>query len=269
MTILTPRQHVELTAQTLFKGESVRTVCPKCNGGSSGEKSFLCSRDHGGIILYKCFRATCGYRGKFILGDSESGYIPRTRKLHSFTRDLEELGPAQVDWWRWKFQINPGQDVYWCPSLKRDAIRVYGPQGQHRGWVLRDWTGQEPNKSISYPERDEPFIGWYKFDRKTPVVVVEDLISARKVCDAGFTGVALNGTTFNWEIAFEINEHYKEIELALDSGTMKQMVEYRELFSTIFDKIRIWTLKDDLKYVPRDRIRDAVLDGKVNFLEIP
>jgi len=273
MTILSLKNKVELTAQTLSKGESLRSICPKCNGGISEEKSFLCSRDHGGVVFYKCFRATCNYRGKLVIGDGEAGLVPRIRKLHSFTRDLEELLPSQVEWWRWRFGITPGPDVYWCPSLKRDAIRVYGPQGQHRGWVLRDWTGTEPNKAISYPERDEPFIGWCRDNQKKEFsnycIVVEDLISARKVADSGFTGVALNGTTMNWEVAFEINEHYKEIELALDIGTMKQMIEYRDQFSTLFDKIRIWTLGADLKYVSRDRIRNAIYDNLTNFLEVP
>jgi hypothetical protein len=263
---------IELMAQTLQKEESVRTICPKCSGGSSAEKSFLCSRSSGGIVFYKCFRASCGYRGKVVLGPLEEGLTPKSRKLHSFTRELKTLSPDMVVWWRAKFGINPGNDVYWCPSLARDAIRVYGPEGQHRGWVLRDWTGQSEPKTIAYPERDEPFVGWYPTDSTHPggtVVVVEDLISARKVCDAGFTSVALNGTTLNWEIAFEIREMHSGIELALDKGTMPQMIGYKNKFGTLFDEITIWSLDKDLKYVSRERIRKAVVDRKINFLEVP
>jgi hypothetical protein len=263
---------VELLTQTLGKGESIRTICPKCGGGSSAEKSFLCSRDGGGMVFYKCFRASCDYRGKAVLGAPESGMEPRQRKLHSFTREIKPLSPDQIVWWRHKFGINPDNDVYWCPSLDRDAIRVYGPEGQHRGWVLRDWTKMGQPKTIGYPERDEPFIGWYPTGSTHPggpVVVVEDLISARKVCDAGFTAVALNGTTMNWEIAFEIRETHPFIELALDKGTMNLMIGYKDRFSTLFDGIRIWSLDKDLKYVSRERIRKAMVDGQINFLEIP
>lgn len=273
MTILNLRNQIALTAQTLFKGESVRIVCPKCGGGSSEEKSFLCSRDHGGVVFYKCFRASCSYRGKLIIGDGESGYVPRQRKLHSFTRELKPLDSEQTEWWRKRFGINPDQGVYWCPSLTRDALRVYGPDGQHRGWVLRDWTGSSEPKVIGYPERDEPFIGWFPVQMfygekhpNGPCVVVEDLISARKVCDAGYTSVALNGTDISWEAAFEIQERHSNIELALDRGTMSKMIGYKDQFSTLFDNIRIWTLDEDLKYVSRDRIRRAFTHGEINFM---
>lgn len=270
MMILNLRNKIELTAQTLFKGESVRIVCPKCGGGSSEEKSFLCSRDHGGVVFYKCFRASCGYRGKFVIGDGEVGFTPRQRHLHSFTRELKALDVEQITWWRGRFGINPGADVYWCPSMMRDALRVYGPEGQHRGWVLRDWTGTSEPKTIGYPERDEPFVGWFISEHSADVcVVVEDLISARKVWDAGYTSVALNGTDMSWETAFEIQEKCPSIELALDRGTMIKMIAYKNQFSTLFDHIRIWTLNQDLKYVPRDRIRRAFTHGEINFVTTP
>jgi hypothetical protein len=263
---------LELLAQGIQRDESLRMICPKCNGGRTSEKSFLISRDDRGLVLYKCFRASCDLSGKLIDGLGEPGSQPKTRKLHSFTRELKPLSPDQIVWWRAKFGINPDNDVYWCPSLCRDALRVFGPEGQHRGWVLRDWTGQSEPKSIVYPERDEPFIGWYPTETTHPggsVVVVEDLISARKVCDAGFTAVALNGTTMNWEIAFEVRETHPDMELALDRGTMVKMIEYKDKFSTMFDNISIWTLDKDLKYVSRGRIRRAMVDGEINFLEKP
>jgi len=45
-------------------GQEQRIVCPKCGGGSSGEKSFSISIDSDGkAAKWNCFRATCGYSG--------------------------------------------------------------------------------------------------------------------------------------------------------------------------------------------------------------
>ena len=41
-----------------------RMVCPKCGGGSSGEKSFSLSIEPGGRkAVWNCFRANCGWTG--------------------------------------------------------------------------------------------------------------------------------------------------------------------------------------------------------------
>lgn len=274
---------VEFLAAGLASGESSRGVCPKCLGGSSGEKSFLCSRDTRGIAYFICFRATCGYRGTVDIhlgpGSSKGPALSPEppRKVYSFRRELRQLTESQVKFWRAKFDINPGNEVYYCPEMERFALRVYGPQGQHRGWELKLIGGTDRQKTISYPEQEfGAFIGWFNpsevadKDEFSPVIVVEDLISARKVSDAGYRAVALLGTTkFGLEEVYEIRAETDSIVLALDRGTMNLMLRYRQKYGLLFDDIVIWQLDKDLKYVSRQRIREAVEDGKPDFISHP
>ena len=47
---------------------------------------------------------------------------------------------------------------------------------------------------------------------------------------------------------------------------MPLMVQYKKQFESIFDNVVIWSLDEDLKYVTKDRIVQAVLDGRNNFM---
>lgn len=269
---------IEFLASGLAAGESSRGICPKCLGGSSGERSFLCSRDSRGIAYFICFRATCGYRGQIdVLLGPKGDQEPRKRKTHRFNRPVESLTEAQIKWYRAKFDINPGVEVYWCPTMERFAHRVYGPLGQHRGWLLRDYVSDLHPKALAYPEKeDENWIGWFnpseinQDDSFTPVVVVEDLVSARKVADAGYRSVSILGThNFDFDVIYEIRAETDSIVLALDRGTLPLMLKYRSKYELLFDDIIIWQLDQDLKYVSRKRIREAMEDGKPDFVSYP
>lgn len=268
-SLTAPRAEAELIARSLASSESSRGICPKCKGGESGEKSFLCSRDSGGIAYYICFRASCNFRGRVVFGPQESGgHEPKQKRTREFGRPLSELTVEQVTWFRNCFDINPGRDIYYCVEMGRYAHRIMGPKGQHRGWVLRDYGGDLTPKALSYPSKaDEPFVAWHKgIYETTPVVVVEDILSGRKVADAGFQSVALLGTTLTFDIVYEILEVTDKIALALDRGTMELMLKYREKFEILFDRIWIWNLDRDLKWVPRTRIRKAIFDGATDFI---
>jgi len=265
------QREVELWADGLASGESSRGVCPKCLGGSSGEKSFLCSRSTSGIAHFICFRASCGYRGTvdLVLGP---GSTPVPKKTHRMMRGLETLDKHQVKWYREKFDINPGTEVYWCPSVSRYAYRVYGPTGGHRGWILRDFNGYgQGAKSLAYKEKeDEPFIGWFDGSKPGdfhPVIVVEDIVSARKVSDAGFKSVSLNGANaLGFEEIYEIRAETPSIIIALDRGMLPLSIRYRSKYEILFDDIVIWQLDKDLKYVDRTRIREGVINGRADFI---
>lgn len=273
------RSAVELIAQTLEPGYSERGVCPKCGGGTSNEKSFVCSRDSGGIAYFRCFRGKCGFSGRLLLSPSLGGiqtYNKRT--IHEFKRPLEELDNTQVEYFRDTYGINPANDILWCPSLGAFAHKVLGPLGQSRGWMVRVYDpGQR--KDIVYPTRDEEFIGWHyppnyegattgKPGASPQIVVVEDWLSGRKVSDSGCIGVSLFGTTLNLERCYEIREVSSTIRLALDRGMLGYMIKLRERFTPIFDDIIIWQLDKDLKYVSRKRIIEAI-NGRTDFITDP
>jgi hypothetical protein len=280
-TRTTTSSEVALIAEGLNDDDSSRGICPKCKGGQSKEHSFSISRGKGGLCFYYCFRATCNYSGTLLLGTRNGtgqatygGKTARARTTRIFTRPIEEVTDDQVLWFESQFGFRPSIDVLWCPSLERYAWRVFGPQGQNRGWVLRSYCDTPGPKSLAYPHRDEPFISWSFPEGGGPkfggTVIVEDLASARKVSDAGITAVALLGTHIDYERAYEIRKYSDgPIHLALDRGTMGLMVKYRAKFASVWGHCTIWQLDKDLKFVSRTRIREAIENGFTDFISLP
>lgn len=273
----TPDQAAEIVAMatTLYAGQSARGICPKCKGGDSKEKSFLVSRDLGSMLRFICFRATCRFYGRQFMGTQhvqEKDPLPmKASKL--FKDELTDLADTDVEIFRDTYGINLNRmSTFWCEEKKMYAHKVRGPSMEMRGWTLRDYLGIRPIKALHYPSTTEqPFISWDMpiEDYAPGVVVVEDWLSAKKVSDAGMKAVALLGTFIDFERAYEIkayNDWNGPIYLALDRGTMHLLMKYKDKFGIIWgDNVEVWSLKDDLKYVSRKRIREAV-DGKRDFI---
>lgn len=263
---------VELTAETMTNDSTYRGTCPKCGGGASKERSFSISKDAKGSVFFQCWRATCQYRGKTQrsnpLGTPRQDESPRPRL---FTHPVDKLSDNQILFYRQKFGMSPGSEISWCGAMDRWAYKVFGPDGQTRGYVLRAHHPKAGQlKSLNYVHlRDEPFIGWYTAPQPWVggVVVVEDMDSARKVSINGISSVALNGCAIDYDRAYEIGRMSEGfVCLALDRGTMKQALEYRQRYETLWGNVEIWQLDQDLKYVPSQRIREAIFGGKTDFI---
>jgi len=265
-------EEVELLASTLSKGTTYRGICPRCGGGQSKENSFAVSKSTSGSLYFKCFRAKCQWqgtlRGGVITAENITAPHHATRLMD---RPVEALDENQVRWFREKFGISPDEHVYWVPSKDMYAFKILGPLGQHRGWQLRSFQPTSLIKCTNYNHRAEPFMHWF-FPQKAEmggVVVVEDYISARKVSLCGVAACCLNGTHIDFERAYEIAGYCEDfVVLALDRGTMPQMITYRQRYEPLFGSTEIWQLDLDLKYVSRKRIREALYDGKSDFISV-
>jgi hypothetical protein len=270
----TPQQmeQLRLLTEGLGRGQTERDVCVVCGGGDSKEKSFSVSRDEKGNIFWVCFRASCGFQGRLMVGPRVGlpEFVqrrPHATRLRFFNKDLTELSNEQKEFFKQEFDLVDRTGVKYCPEMDRYAISVLGPLGEMRGWVLRAFDNREP-KTLSFPHRDEPFMSWtWKLGSESQdVVVVEDQMSAFKVREAGFRALALLGTHINYDRAYEIASQGRVIHLALDKGTMPRMLVYRDKYGPVWDTVKIWQLDKDLKYVSRKRIKEAVLEGKYDFI---
>lgn len=268
-----PYDEVQFLAQELAMGQTKRYRCPKCNGGQSGESSFAISKSFQGRVFYCCFRAKCSWRGTIFSGlvTGDKIALPFAKLQRRFDRPTEELDQHQLTWYREKFGLSPDSGVCYCPSKDMYAYKVYGPDAQIRGWQLRDYTPGAVIKADNYLHRDEPFISWY-WPKETllgGVVVVEDIPSARKVASCGVAAVALLGTSIDYERAYEIAAYSESfVILALDRGTLMKAIEYRQRYEILWGSVEIWQLKEDLKDVKRTRIREALYDGKSDFVSV-
>lgn len=269
----TLKDEVAALGAALPDGGTYRGICPKCGGGTSKEASFAISRLKE-RVFYRCFRAKCHWGGTLIEGCywSDKIDLPFPKNLRLFQRPYDDLDEPQIEWFRTQFGISPDNRTFWVPSMDVYAYKVVGPDEQHRGWQLRNYLPGALIKNDNYVHRDEPFISWYRPKEVLlgGVVVVEDIPSARKVAACGVASVALLGTSVDYERAYEIAEQCEGfVILALDRGMMQTMVGYRQRYEALWGSVEIWQLQEDLKYVARNRIKEAIFNGKSDFISLP
>jgi hypothetical protein len=268
-----PIDEVTALAVTVKEGNTLRVTCPKCCGGVSQEKNSLAiSKGTAGKVFFKCFRAKCNWGGSVQSGNP-LGANPsaQTRLPRIFDRPVEELNDLQIQWYREKFSVSPDKDTVYCPSKDMYAFKVFGPNGETRGWHLRSFVPGAAVRALNYNQREESFISWYlpKQQEIGGVVVVEDIPSARKVSSCGITSVALLGCSIDFERAYEIAGKCENfVILALDRGTLAHQIAYRQRYEPLWGSVEIWQLQEDLKYVDRTRIREAIFDGKSDFISV-
>lgn len=248
-------------------GQQIRIVCPYCRGGTSGERSMTVTAT-GSLVSWRCFRASCGAYG----GDKGAAVGrmagPRVRP---FTLPTRSLDPRQYRELGQTYQLRGIYDWRYCDATDRFIIPIKSPIGRLRGVVARSFSGQRP-KTITYPARsDEPLVGWVlpEVVKYPVVVVVEDLISATRVAQAGGTGVALLGTHMSQDACMEIADMstHKQAVLALDRDAFSNAIliagRYRALF---WPPLRVARLTKDLKDEPETAVEEF-LDDHANERE--
>lgn len=259
---------------TLIIGESLENdtterseLCPKCGGGSDKEKSFCLSKDVSGYLFWRCFRASCGYRGS--TGGGSKGTRTASREATPFRAAILPLTEEQTDYFSDEYGVDQvNSRLGYAPEIDGFVFTVRGPSQQILGHHVR-WFDGRRERARSYPEvRAIPFMSWYSPEYAKyghPIIVVEDCLSAMKTASIGSTTVALLGTLMDYERAFALREVSSKLVIALDKGTLPLAISYRDKFSHMFDSVTVWCLDKDLKYVTRERIKRAMA-GATDFI---
>ena len=230
------RAQLALEGAALTPGESVRLVCPFCGGGSSHERSLVLTLSDDGALLFVCHRAHCNSRGR--LGGSLGGFDitrkPSANAPRPFVAEIkaEEILPvpapvAEAISARWFFDHTPAA-WRWSGDKRRLLLPVFSPTRQRRGWVGRAFEGQQYRiaKTLNYKEiLDQPWAHWPQVYFQSRVVyVVEDLISAERLCARGQTACALMGTHASGDVVDEILEtaarDHAPLHIALDRDAL-------------------------------------------------
>jgi hypothetical protein len=246
-----------------------RHVCPRCAGGAEREASFSVRRDEAGRVHWRCFRSSCGTYGG---PRGISLFSTKKREPRYFTRPIKPLIESQTALLVDKFgseQIPLEVDgySYWDD---RFILPVWGPGFRKRGVIAYSFN-QKP-KSLVYNETpDEPFIH-YAGDLCQPMpglVIVEDWFSAHKVAETGAaTAAAIMGTYLDQGMISELVAvaDGRPTWVALDRDAYTKTLLYLRRFREQFPGgLFAWSLAKDLKYETTERIREALLDGKVDF----
>jgi hypothetical protein len=263
-------REILLMATECPPGHNIKRVCPRCRGGLSREESLSLTVTERNEVKWICFRASCEFKGSKAHGAPVVGAPISRKRPVSFTGDLSMLTTAQEKTFHFMYGLTSSTLkrawVHYAETEDRYSFAVVGPTGKVRGTILRSFGVKGPKpKAMTYKtEVEEPFIGWYGKGRQ--VVVVEDILSALKVSQAGARGVALNGTHLTLDMAREIADFADPpVVLALDKGTMPLQVVYRNKYDTVWDGTKIWQLDRDLKYETEESIKEALRGEKTSF----
>lgn len=243
-------------------GATGRIVCPWCLGGSTSERSMAVLKNERGQISWRCFRALCGATG----GNMEVRGLS-TGQARYFTLPTRGCDERHKTFFEDKYMLQVPHYWRYCETLDRFVFPVLGPNLKRRGVVARAYNGQQP-KADTYKEAlTEPFIH-YAFPKcplqtHTPIIVLEDIVSAEKIAQEGAIGIALIGCFLSaamvWELsAFNDN---RQVVLALDKDAFSQALKFQAKYGGHFvPSMKVWRLERDIKDEVRSTVR-AMLEN--------
>lgn len=172
---------------SLGPDESNRTICPKCGGGQSGEKSFNITRVPSGLV-YKCFRAKCGFEGLAggILNPPSPLGVGRKRR-EPYKGNLVNIPGAVFARVFFKYGLEykdvEDQGVKFASEIGRLYFPIYDYRGYVVGEILRAVSSSQKPKTLLNKFSDNVCLLYAPLgiDYKDRLVLVEDIISALKV----------------------------------------------------------------------------------------
>ncbi len=250
-------------------------MCPKCKGGSTGEKrlSLLRTDTH---IKWHCHRASCGYSGMIAMIAGSKEEMPSRREISTFQFDLQPMPLSMLAFFKDKYGLDePDMDSYhirWDAQKRRVGFRIAGRVNELVGWSMRSFEGATPKSIIHVCRPDKPCMSWYthntaggdKFagqSRQSAVVVVEDQLSAIRAAKwAEVDAVALLGTGLNHsKIAELVAFKPKRTIIALDKDATKLGGKYVRQLQGILDNVELKILEKDVKDTSVEEIRSMFL----------
>lgn len=254
---LSYNDEITLAANDLSIGDTLRIVCPQCNGGSGNEKSLTVTLSDEGHVIWNCFRAKCEYKGATGVSASLSQRatkIPEKPKIHEIS--TSELSVQYLEWIRDKWGIIEPRHWYYTPMYGgRIAMSVRGPKGQHRGWVLRDVSGRARAKALTFMDSNEEGISWYRTSPNAPTVLVEDIPSSVRAGQY-MNAIALLGTGVGLSRAVEISDNApRPIVIALDQDATEQSFKILKNYALMWEDTRILPLHKDFKDMTENELK--------------
>lgn len=220
--------------------QTERIVCPSCN--AKHEKSMTVTRLRQGVI-YNCLRASCGKKG-FIPSLPGVACVDETKKEFTskpFLGRTVAIPPSILRRLAAAYDVTTHMVRAMGWKYVPHGNRLFMPLLDARGYVWGAVTKRLPidwmkatavldsgPKVIMYAENDLPKVHiptkFWGCIKTRPVVVVEDVLSATKLCLYGVPAVAILGTHLAEREALHLADIFGErgIIMALDAdATLK------------------------------------------------
>lgn len=263
------KEVLKIEALSLELGETTRDIsCPTCK--VSGD--FSVTRISAGI-LFKCFRAKCGY----------SGFVPMevvhtTKKApptpaHPLTCPIRPLSDKEEEFLTSKFHLGTkcieANGIFWAPDLQRVLYPNYTYEGVRWGYTARAYpelTKLSNPKTILYydylPDLKVNFALGPKFEDTKKLLLVEDNVSAL-VFSPFCKSVALLGHHVPQKLVTKFRN--STIILALDPDVRSKAFEYKEQLEPLCARFHVLTLKKD----PKDHSLHELFQIAKKIRELP
>lgn len=247
--------------------ETKRVSCPVCGG----YKTFTVTRQ-GGQVLYNCYKASCRARGnagvrRSLASIRESLASPSCRKQnedvppsfvipdtltlvdtnHTCVSYIEDMHvqPAIDDTYAYVlYDIKENRCVFLITDDNKNVIGAVG-RALRKG-VVPKWKRYDRRKDLMF------ICG----PKQGTAVVVEDCASACTVYAAGYTGVALLGTTLSAGHVYQLRAFSKVI-VALDPDASKKSIQMKKMLDAHVST-EILFLTDDLKYFTPECVKSLI-----------
>jgi len=250
---------IKLAAAGLELGENMRVLCPACQGGESRELSLSITLCEDASLKWQCFRAKCpmdkGGNGGKQVHHSSTPLVKKKRRV--FEGKVSDMREEDKSWVKEHWGIEP-EHWYYTPEYGgRIAMSVRSPKFVHRGWVLRDITGQARTKALTYIDEGQEGLSWYKTTPNAPTIVVEDIPSAVKASKY-VNAVALLGTGIGLDRAIEIAANSTSVIMALDNDAISLSFKWARKYSLLWGDVSVLPLHKDIKDMKENDIKELL-----------
>lgn len=280
---------VKLEAAELSIGDTMRgLVCPACHGGQSGEATFTVTRqDHG--IVYNCYRSTCD-NGRGFVVTSGALVPPKPDRrpddgLRPYTGEFRPIDDRDRAYFERRFGLTSIPEFsIGVNQLDEYVFTVRDPMARVRGYLIRTKPWKLPNgdidfempryrydntygksKSLLLMHQRGPTQSWYMplhsytGSTREPIVIVEDHLSAMKVAQAGFIGVANIGTFIDEDKVREIAmERPNVVVIAFDKDASSTAIKMARRWGLAFPAVRVALLERDIKDTDPNDVREVL-----------
>lgn len=233
--------------------ESIRTSCPLCGGYNT-----FTARRANGKVLFNCYKASCDFHGsihKRYSIESVMKMVNRSEetldRLYPFTlpESVKNRQDPAFQHYVTSMNIQPAIDesyahVMYDVAEHRCVFLMYDDNKELIGAVGRALSKGIVPKWKRYDKRKD--LMFFCGPKKGTAVLVEDCASACTVFAAGYTGVALLGTSLNEQHVLQLRVFDKVI-IALDADASKKAIQMQKMLD-VHVTTELLFLQDDLKY---------------------
>ncbi len=235
-------------------------TCPKC-----GRRSKIGITNNVDAIIYQCFSASCGLRGKLPnqLSKDTIGQI-LNKKVTEGAKHTFQLPDYLIDGFASENSV--------IMASRYDLLEPYS-----KGYFKTAYDPRLNRQVFFHLDSDQNIVGAmgralhpkvlpkayiYPNTIKTPYVVgtastgvlVEDILSAIRISALGYVGIALSGTTLQAEY-LPLFKPYTKLHICLDKDASIKSIDIKKLLDFYCSDVIITLIEKDFKDMTREEAR--------------